>query len=514
LRTARTISYALAIVGRIPARIKQSLASSVHIVTFLPLFFPFAGAFGAATQGPKRSRFVSVMARFALHPVHLLVCSFAAFAGGACVTFLGGRAATARGDTPYGVLDLLGHALVAIENEYVDPVDRRKLLEGAVRGMVAELDPHSSYMDPAEFQAFDSDTEGQFGGIGVEVDVRGGLLVVMAPIEGSPAERAGLRAGDILVTVDRRDPTIEPLDKLVKHLRGAPGTHVTVGVRRPPAEAVLAYDLVREVIHVPSVASTLFKRRIAYVRVKQFQDATHDELLAAASELRKRAGGTLGGVVLDLRGNPGGLVDQAADVADEFLASGILYTTRHRGQVVDTIEARPGGAFVSIPCVVIVDKYTASAAELVAAALQDNHRATVVGETTFGKGSVQAVIALPNGAGMRLTVARYYSPTGRAIQAEGVHPDVRVETPVPNGVAWVREEGLEGHLAGEPSHDQPRPVSSDVIVLDAGTGVQPADVASREAKLPADPERADDAVLRVAWRTLLQLKHAEPALPR
>jgi carboxyl-terminal processing protease len=411
-------------------------------------------------------------------------------------------------------LDLLGHALVAIENDYVDPVDRGKLLEGAVRGMVAELDPHSSYMDPVEFQAFDSDTQGQFGGIGVEVDVRGGLLVVMAPIEGSPAERAGLRAGDVVVSVEGRDPTIEPLDKLVRRLRGAPGTHVIIGVRRPPAEAVVAYDLVRAVIHVPSVASKLLTGRIGYVRVKQFQDATHDELLSAATELRRRAGGALAGVVLDLRGNPGGLVDQAADVADEFLSGGIIYTTRHRGQVVDTIGARPGGAFVAAPCVVIVDKYTASAAELVAGALQDNHRATVVGETTFGKGSVQAVIALPKGSGMRLTVARYYTPSGRAIQAEGVHPDIRVESRAQIDAPWVREEGLEGHLEAEPTQQSARPATSDVIVVDAGTAVHPAEVASKEAQLPDDPERGDDAVLRVAWRALLRATHAEPVAPR
>jgi carboxyl-terminal processing protease len=446
-----------------------------------------------------------------LHPIFLLVCSCVAFAGGACVTFFGGGAGTARGDTPYAALDVLGHALVAIENEYVDPVERGKLLEGAIRGMVAELDPHSSYMDPSEFRIFDDDTQGQFGGVGIEVEVRGGSLVVLAPIEGGPAERAGLRAGDVIASVDGRDPSAEPIDKLLKRLRGAPGTHVNVGVRRAPSETVLAYDLVRAVIHVPSVATKLLKNRVAYVRVKQFQDGTHDELLAAAFELRKRAGGELAGVLLDLRGDPGGLVDQAADVADEFLPGGIIYTTRHRGQVVDTIVAHAGGAFVTLPCVVLVDQYTASAAELVAAALQDNQRATVVGQATFGKGSVQAVIALPKGSGMRLTVARYYTPTGRGIQAEGVRPDIRVETPVGSGATTVREKDLDGHLTEEPTREPPPSSGNRVVVVDAGAVHQPAEgVASKEANVPEDPDRGDDVVLRVAWDVLRRATKAKP----
>jgi carboxyl-terminal processing protease len=401
-----------------------------------------------------------------------------------------------------------------VENEYVDPIDRAKLVEGAVKGMVAELDPHSSYMPPEEFQSFESDTQGEFGGIGIEVENRNDSLVVLAPIEGSPAEQAGIRSGDVIVTVDGKDPTSVPLDKLVKQLRGAPGSHVKMGVRRPGVADVLTFDLVRQVIHVPSVASKLLSGRVAYVRVKQFQERTHDELLSAAAKLRARAGGKLAGIILDLRSDPGGLVDQAADVADEFLDDGVIYTARHRAQIVDEVRARSGGAFAREPCVVLVNQWTASASELVAGALQDHKRATVVGEPTFGKGSVQAIIALPGGAGMRLTVSRYYTPSGHAIQADGVHPDVAVETKAVEGAVSYREKDLEGHLAPQPGGTATtRPQSVVVVEGDAGAPTLATETSGSEAAgVPDDPGKGTDAVLRVGWQVLAQsMRGATPS---
>jgi carboxyl-terminal processing protease len=431
-----------------------------------------------------------------------LLCLLSAFAGGACVTALGGASRSARGDTPYAVVDQLGRVLVEVENEYVDAVDRAKLVDGAIKGMVAELDPHSSYMPPEEFQAFQSDTEGQFGGIGIEVEVRNEQVVVLSPIEGSPAERAGIKSGDAIVSVDGRDATSQPLEKLIKHLRGAPGGHVKIGVRRQGAADVLSFDLVREVIRVPSVASKLLVDRVAYVRVKQFQERTHDELLEAAARLRGRAGGRLSGVILDLRSDPGGLVDQAADVADEFLDDGVIYTARHRGRIVDEVKARPGGAFAREPCVVLVNQYTASASELVAGALQDHKRASVVGESTFGKGSVQAILSLPGGAGMRLTVSRYYTPSGRAIQADGVHPDVAVEMKTSDSAVSYREKDLEGHLAPEPS-GAPVHEPKDVVVVAGDGGAASVAMSVNEARnVPDDPAKGSDAVLRVGWELL------------
>jgi carboxyl-terminal processing protease len=446
-----------------------------------------------------------------LRVVVLPLCACAAFAGGACATVFGGVTRTARGDAPYAAVEQLGRVLVEVERDYVDPVDRAKLVDGAIKGMVAELDPHSSYMPPDEFQAFESDTEGQFGGIGIEVETRNEQLVVLSPIEGSPAERAGIESGDVIVSVDGKDAASQPLDRLVKHLRGVPGGHVKLGVRRQGTSQLLSFDLVREVIHVPSVSSKLLANRVAYVRVKQFQEHTHDELLEAAARLRARADGPLQGIILDLRNDPGGLVDQAADVADEFLDDGVIYTARHRGIVVDEVKARSGGAFFAEPCVVIVNQYTASASELVAGALQDHARASVVGEQTFGKGSVQAIVSLPGGAGMRLTVSRYYTPSGHAIQADGVHPDVIVEMKKDDGSVSYREKDLEGHLAAEGSASPSSPVAGKGLVVSAGDAGSPAMEPSRSdaRTVPDDPEKGTDAVLKVGWETLARRIAAE-----
>ena len=448
------------------------------------------------------SRKVSFRASGRLLLVPLLV--FSAFAGGACATVaVGGSAGAAQGDTPYAALERLGRVLVEVENEYVDPVDRAKLVDGAIKGMVSELDPHSSYMPPDEFQAFENDTQGEFGGVGIEIENRNDELLVLSPIDGSPAARAGIRSGDVVVSVDGRDPSLEPLDKLVKRLRGAPGSRVKVGVRRAGVADLLTFELARELVHVPSVSSRLLVNGVAYVRVKQFQDHTHDELLEAAAKLRSRSGGKVSGVILDLRSDPGGLVDQAADVADEFLDGGVIYSTRHRGQIVDEVKAHAGGAFSTVPVVVLVNQYTASASELVAGALQDQKRASVVGEPTFGKGSVQAIIGLPGGAGMRLTVSRYYTPSGRAIQADGVHPDVTVETGKEEEGVSYREKDLDGHLAPESAGAQAKPKNVVVVADDGGAPVP--EPTGREARnVPEDPEKGSDAVLKVGWQVLAQ----------
>jgi carboxyl-terminal processing protease len=379
----------------------------------------------------------------------------AAFAGGAWFGRL--SFATTRDESPYGDFGLLGRVLVLMETEYVEPIDHQRVVEGAIKGMVRELDPHSAYMSPDDYRVFQSDTEGRFIGIGVSVDLSDEAITVIAPIEGSPAERAGVRSGDRIVAVDGVAARSEALDKLVRKLRGAPGSKVQITVRRAGVDGLRVFELVREQIHVTSVVAKRLTGDVLYLRVKQFQESTHDELLDAVGKVRREGPAPISSIVLDLRSNPGGLVDQAAGVADEFLGDGVIYSTRHRGEVVDEVRAHGGGALVSPPMAVIVNEYSASAAELLAGSLQDNHRATVVGANTFGKGSVQTVIDLPRGSGLKLTTMRYYTPSGRSIQAQGIEPDIAVESKraADGSLPATRERDLEGHLSAEgqaPSH--------------------------------------------------------------
>ena len=284
-----------------------------------------------------------VVTRFA-RPIALALC---AFAGGAVTDLVTGHSAdaTPQAESPYAAMGQLGRVLVTVENDYVDPVDRAKLVNGAISGMVAELDPHSAYMNPQEYTEFQSDTEGQFGGIGVEVDARTDGITILLPIEGAPAERAGLKSGDKIVAVDGQSVLSGGVDKILKRMRGTPGTHVKLTIRRPGEKDPIDFDLVREVVKVPSVRAQVLKGNVAYVKCKQFQEHTHEELLKAIAKLKADATGPLTGVLFDMRANPGGLVDQAAAVADEFLASGTIYSMRHRGQVIEEASAHSGGAF-------------------------------------------------------------------------------------------------------------------------------------------------------------------------
>jgi carboxyl-terminal processing protease len=445
-----------------------------------------------------------------------------AFAGGACASVVanGDRSrafatgSTPSGESPQALLQQLGRVLVEIENSYVDPVDRRKLLSGAIKGMVAELDPHSSYMDSEEYRLFQSDTEGAFGGVGIEVDGRNELLVVIAPIEGSPAERAGVRSGDRVVRVEDEYVQGRPLDKVVKRMRGAPGTHVALWVKRDGVKELVKFDLVREIIHVAAVTSKLLDGAVAYVRIKQFQDHTHEELLVAVGKLRKESKSPLVGVVLDLRGNPGGLVDEAAAVADEFLASGVIFSTRHRGQITDEVSSTGGGAFCEIPTVVLVDEWSASASELLAGALQDHKRALVVGGGTFGKGSVQSIFDMPDGAGLKITTARYYTPGGRAIQAKGIEPDVVVDRRRSDDALVLKEHDLEGALARETSSGDARssrdggsPEGGVRVISEparSAEGSEPRSYADVRS-MPKNPSVGNDFTLRVGYQTLLSL---------
>ncbi len=408
-------------------------------------------------------------------------------------------------ESPYRVVEQLGRVLVWIENEYVDPVDRKRLLEGAIKGMVAELDPHSSYMPAEDYAIFQGDTEGHFGGVGVEVDFGDEYITVIAPIEGSPAERAGVRSGDRILAIDNVAVRSRPSVELVRQMRGEPGSNVLLTIRRGGSDKLLYLTLTRQVITVSSVTSKLLKDGVGYLRIKMFQTGTHAEFLDHYGQLRRENGGDLAGIVLDMRNNPGGLVNEASAIADEVLTGGVIYTTRRRGKIVDEVRADSGGVARRGPLAVLVNEFSASAAELVAGCIQDNHRATLVGEKTFGKGSVQTIIDLPDGAGLRLTTLRYYTPNGRAIQEQGVTPDVLI----PGATATetfgvVREENLESHLP--PVEGASSRVVAPSVKVPADLPPNQTPPAGFEVDLgvartvPVDPRTGPDAALSVAYQ--------------
>lgn len=422
--------------------------------------------------------------------------TLAAFVGGA--VFGQASRATSRDESPYAILEKLGRVLVLVENTYVEPVDRQKALEGAIKGMVSELDPHSSYMSPEDYASFRSDTDGELSGIGIEVDLRDENITVIAPIEGSPAAKAGIQPGDRIVAIDGQPTRGQPIDKLIRKMRGLPGTQVVLSLKREGQERLLTVEIVREKFHVASVAGKRLAGRVAYLRLKQFQRGTHEELLRLIAKLRDASPEPLEGVLLDLRNNPGGLVEEAVAVADEFLSTGGIYSTKHRGQVVSEVHARAGGALTKPKVAVLVNENSASAAELVAGALQDAKRATVVGARTFGKGSVQTILDLPGGAGMKLTTMRYYTPSGRSIQALGIAPDLVVE--VERGADQapvVREKDLEGHLV--PEEAPLRPSEGTTVHAREST---PRRLLAPIAEMPEDPTTGDDMALSVAYRLL------------
>ena len=411
-------------------------------------------------------------------------------------------------DNPYFPFEQLGRVLAWVENEYVDPVERRRLVEGAIKGMVAELDPHSSYLPAEDYGIFQADTEGHFGGVGVEVDFGDEYITVIAPIEGSPAAQNGVLPGDRILAIDNQAVRGKNAADLVRLMRGEPNTKVLLTVRRKGQDKLLYFKLTRQIINVASVASKSLEGGVGYLRIKTFQTGTHNELLDHIKRLREAAHGDLNGVVLDMRNNPGGLVNEATAVADEFLPGGIIFTTRRRGQIVDDLRADGGGALKRGPVVVLVNEYSASAAELVTGALQDNKRATVVGAPTFGKGSVQTIVDLPGGAGLRLTTLRYYTPSGRPIQAQGVKPDILVGgASAALGYGVLKEQNLDGYLPPveggpaplvkppEPPEAQPKAAATETAAseeLDLGM--------SRD--VPTNPETGPDEALKIGYRVV------------
>jgi carboxyl-terminal processing protease len=424
----------------------------------------------------------------------LLLCACATLGG-----FLAVSIAQAARDPagPYRKLDVFSHVLSLIENNYVEPVDETRLLYGAVDGMVRTLDPHSTFMDPRSYAALKEETEGEYGGVGLELGTRDEEVVVIAPIDDTPASRAGFQPGDRLLEIDGKSLRGWRETEAGRALMGPPGTKVTVKAQRTTWNEPRTFSLVRDVVRVVSVEEKLFDKKLAYVKIKTFQDRTDVYLRKALDSLRSRSGGEISGLVLDLRHNPGGLLDQAVKVADRFMDGGVIVTTKGRGgKHVEVEKATAKGTEPKYPMIVLVDGGTASASEIVAGALQDSGRAVLIGTRTFGKGSVQTVIELEDGSGIKLTIARYYTPSGRSIQERGITPDLWVKADVADDDA-PRERSLPGHFKGEEGG------------LVAAASLQPP---APQPASPGDP--ADDPQLKVALDTLRTWPEFQRSLPQ
>jgi carboxyl-terminal processing protease len=338
-----------------------------------------------------------------------------------------------RGDT-YRLLALFGDVFERIRAEYVEPVSDRDLIENAINGMLTGLDPHSSYMNAKAYRDMQVQTHGEFGGLGLEVTQENGIIKVVSPIDDTPASRAGIKSGDLITTIDNTTVQGLSLNDAVDKMRGPPNSTIRLVIKREGVDTPITVSLQREVIHIQVVKSHL-EGDIGYVRLTQFNEQTDAGLRAAVAKFRQQLGDRLHGIVLDLRNNPGGLLDQAVSVSDDFLDKGEIVSTRARHpEDSQRWNAKPGDITGGLPVVVLTNGGSASASEIVAGALQDQHRAVILGTRTFGKGSVQTVIPLPGNGAMRLTTARYYTPSGRSIQGLGITPDIpvassRTETP-------------------------------------------------------------------------------------
>ena len=408
-----------------------------------------------------------------------------------------GSTAKAAIDETYRQLNLFGDVFERVRTDYVEKPDDSKLIEAAIKGMVTGLDPHSDYMDPKSFQDMQVETSGEFGGLGIEVTMEDGLIKVVAPIDETPAAKAGVQANDIITQLDGEPVQGLTLNQAVEKMRGPANTTVKLTIMRKGQDKPIVMSLTREIIRVRSVRSQVEGDDVGYIRMTQFSEQTTDGLKKAIADITaKVSNDKLKGYILDLRNNPGGLLDQAISVAGAFIQRGEIVSTRGRNPEEDQRFTASGGDLTKgKPLIVLINGGSASASEIVAGALQDQKRATIIGTRSFGKGSVQTIIPLGSGNGaLRLTTARYFTPSGRSIQAKGIVPDIEVQQDVPDDIkanfdtTTMGEASLRGHLKGDAGKEQ--------------TGSQ--------AYVPPDPK--NDKALILAEELLRGIK-SNPAFP-
>lgn len=355
----------------------------------------------------------------------------------------------------YQELEVFANILSLLQDNYVDEIDSKKTVDGAIRGLLYSLDPHSAYLEPEEFKELQEETQGQFSGIGIEITIKDDVLSIISPIEGTPADLAGLKAKDVIVEIDGEKTKDMGATEAVKRLRGAKGSKVTISVYREGWKDLKTFTLVRDIIPLHSVKAFFLAPGYAYSRITNFQSHTTSDYLNAVNGLAEKE--EIRGLILDLRNNPGGLLNQAVSIADSFLQGGLIVSTKGRTEDQNmSFKSHKTPEDYQYPLVVLVNEGSASASEIVAGAIQDHKRGILVGTKTFGKGSVQTIIPLPGGAGLRVTTARYYTPAGKSIQALGITPDVEVPF-VPYDAAAsdktaakprLREADLKNHITG------------------------------------------------------------------
>ena len=388
-----------------------------------------------------------------------------------------------------------------VKNDYVEPVEDKTMLENAIRGMLAGLDPHSSYLDEKEFKELQVGTSGEFGGLGIEVGMEDGFVKVISPIDDTPAQRAGVQAGDLIIRLDDTPVKGMSLGDAVNLMRGKPGTSIRLTIVREGEEKPLEISVKRDIIRVKSVKSRMLEKGYGYLRISQFQSKTSDNLLQAMDDLKKENGEALKGLVLDLRNNPGGVLDGAVAVSDAFINDGLIVYTE--GRIDDSkmrFTARPGDVLNGAPLVVLVNQGSASASEIVAGALQDDKRALIVGAKTFGKGSVQTILPLSNGGAVKLTTARYFTPSGRSIQAEGITPDIQFDnvkvTAADKSDMNIKEADLSRHLMN--GTDKPKTEDADKAPVEE----TPADKDGKKDDKTDEPLASSDYQLYQALNLL------------
>ena len=364
-----------------------------------------------------------------------------------------------KSSATYRQLNLFGDVFERVRADYVEEVSDKELIENAINGMLTALDPHSSYLNEKNYRDMQVQTKGEFGGLGIEVTMENGLVKVVSPIDDTPAFRAGIQPQDLITHLDGEQVLGLTLQQAVERMRGKVDTDIRLTIRRKGRKP-FDVTLTRAIIKIRSVRSRIERKNIGYVRITSFNEQTHKGLIKAMEKLRADAEGGLKGIVLDLRNNPGGLLDQAVAVADAFLDKGEIVSTRsRRKENAQRFNARPGDLAKVLPIVVLINGGSASASEIVAGALQDHGRAIIMGTRSFGKGSVQTIVPLPGQGAMRLTTSRYYTPSGRSIQAKGIDPDIVIEQskvePINRG-SRRSEADLRGALTNDSPGDAPK----------------------------------------------------------